>query len=84
MAEQLAAAGWVVEVLLAEDRDRTDSRFFVVGTERADDAESSLLRFPGLIPADCRIARRRLSAEEISGAGLRNHAVRPHRAPAAG
>jgi hypothetical protein len=74
----IAESGWVVEVTLVTD-DRPDSRFFAVGIAHAAEAEEAVLRFPGLWPKDRRIARRRLSAVELSDLGLRADAVRPLR-----
>lgn len=81
--EDIAQWGWVVEVVVTIADHRPESRFFAVGTEKADEAEKAVLRFPGIVPQDRRLARRRLSAIELSGVGLRMQAVRPYRCPSA-
>ena len=78
MTEKLAEHGWVVEVVLIAADCQSDSRFFAVGTEQAAEAESAVLRYPGILPADERAARRRLSAQELLDIGLRTGAVRPY------
>lgn len=78
MALYTAESGWVVEVTMMTG-DRPDSRFFAVGIEHAAEAEEAVLRFPGLLPQDRRIARRRLSSVELSDLELRAEAVRPLR-----
>jgi hypothetical protein len=78
MAGKLAESGWVVEVILAETGHESDSRFFAVGTDQAIEAERDTLRYPGIFPADKRIARRRLSSKELLALGLNAGAVRPY------
>jgi hypothetical protein len=77
MAREFAEYGWIVEVVLTAPDDQPDVRFFAVGTERASEAEYAILRYPGILPSDKRIARRRLSAKEIAGLELKAQAVRP-------
>jgi hypothetical protein len=77
MAREFAEYGWIVEVVLTAPDDQPDARFFAVGTERATEAEYAILRYPGILPTDRRIARRRLSAKEIAGLELKGQAVRP-------
>ncbi len=74
---QLAECGWLVEIYLISER-KSDSRFFAVGTHEAGDAEEAILRHPGIIREDKRIARRRLSNTEIARLRLREDAVRPY------
>jgi hypothetical protein len=74
---EFAECGWIVEVVLTAPDDQPDARFFAVGTERATEAEYAILRYPGILPTDRRTARRRLSANEIAGLGLKAQAVRP-------
>jgi hypothetical protein len=77
MAREFAEYGWIVEVVLTAPDDQPDARFFAVGTEHATEAEYAILRYPGILPSDKRIARRRLSAKEIAGLELKAQAVRP-------
>jgi hypothetical protein len=77
MAREFAEYGWIVEVVLTAPGDQPDARFFAVGTEQATEAEYAILRYPGILPTDKRIARRRLSAKEIAGLELNAQAVRP-------
>ena len=74
---ELANCGWLVEVHLVPERE-SDARFFAVGTHEADDAEEAILRYPGIVREDKRIARRRLSDKEIACLGLRADGVRPY------
>ncbi|RZN13886.1 hypothetical protein CWO90_44015 [Bradyrhizobium sp. Leo121] len=76
-AAELANCGWLVEVHLVGERE-SDPRFFAVGTHDAGEAEEAILRFPGLVREDKRIARRRLTDEEIACLGLRAGGVRPY------
>ena len=76
-ASGLANCGWLVEVHLIPERE-PDPRFFAVGTHDAGEAEEAILRFPGIVREDKRIARRRLSDKEIACLGLRADAVRPY------
>ena len=78
MTERLAEYGWVVEVILFAANRQSDSRFFAVGTEQAIEAESAVLRYPGISPGDTGAARRRLSARELQDIGLKTGAVRPY------
>jgi hypothetical protein len=77
MAREFTECGWIVEVVLMAPDDQPDARFFAVGTEQPNEAEYAILRYPGILPTDKRIARRRLSAKEIAGLGLKARAVRP-------
>jgi len=74
-----AASGWVVEVNLAGADASADPRFFAVGLATAEEATQAVLRYPGMMHEDERIAIRPLSREEIFSLGLRPQAVRPHR-----
>jgi hypothetical protein len=76
---EIAESGWVVEVVLTTPDDQPDSRFFAVGIGPAIEAEEAVLRFPGLMREDRRIARRRLSSAELAALGLGTQAVRPYR-----
>jgi hypothetical protein len=76
---KLAESGWIVEVVLTGGDRNPDPRFFAVGVEQATEAENATLRFPGLVPEDKRIARRRLSESELSDLRLGVQAVRPYR-----
>jgi hypothetical protein len=76
-ASQLANYGWLVEVHLSAERE-ADPRFFAVGTQDGGEAEKAILRYPGLVREDQRIARRRLSDKEIACLGLRQGGVRPY------
>ena len=76
---EFAAAGWVVEVNLAGADTPADPRFFAVGLATAEEATQAVLRYPGIMREDQRIAIRPLSREEIFGLGLMTQAVRPHR-----
>jgi hypothetical protein len=44
---ELAAAGWVVEVVLVIGDRPADRRLFAVGLEKAAEAQEAVLRFPG-------------------------------------
>jgi hypothetical protein len=77
MVREFAEYGWVVEVVLTAPDDHPDAGFFAVGTKRATEAEYAILRYPGILSTDKRIAKRRLSAKEIAGLGLKAQAVRP-------
>jgi len=74
---ELATYGWLVEVHLIGER-ASDPRFFAVGKREAREAEEAILRYPGLVREDKRIARRRLSDKEIACLGLRADGVRPY------
>jgi len=76
---EFAAAGWVVEVNLAGGDTPADPRFFAVGLPTAEEATQAVLRYPGMMREDQRIAIRPLSREEIFSLGLMPQAVRPHR-----
>jgi hypothetical protein len=75
---ELAAAGWVVEVVLVIGDRPPDRRLFAVGLETAAEAREAVLRFPGIVRADERTARRPLSANELSSLRLRTGAVRSY------
>ena len=74
---ELAEIGWLVEVILTAER-QDDRRFFAVAESQISEAEEAILRYPGIFAGDTRIARRRLSHEEIERIGLRKHGVRPY------
>ena len=76
---EVAESGWVIEVILTMANDRPESRFFAVGVALAAEAEEAVLCFPGLLPEDQRIARRRLAPAEFARLELRTGAVRPFR-----
>jgi hypothetical protein len=78
IAQEFAVSGWVVEVLLMPAGHSPDSRFFAVGTPHAAEAAEAVLRYPGLMRSDRRIARRPLSPAELSELRLRTGAVRPY------
>lgn len=75
---EIAQSGWVVEVVVTIADDRPESRFFAVGSRKAAEAEEAVLRFPGIVRQDRRIARRRLSAIELRHLALRAQGVRPY------
>ena len=77
MVTERAKCGWLVEICLIPER-KPDSRFFAVGTHEARDAEEAILRYPGIVQEDKRIARRRLSDTEIARLRLREDGVRPY------
>ena len=76
IVDDFAACGWVVEVIMPEWP--LDRRFFAVGTELAENAEESVLLYPGIFRSDQRIAKRRLSSVKLSYLKLRIAAVRPY------
>ena len=76
MPEEIAEHGWVVDVVLAMD-GQTETVFFAVAESTASEAESAVLRYPGILPGDTRTVRRSLLAVEISNLKLRPGAVRP-------
>jgi hypothetical protein len=78
-AVELATSGWVVEANLAKSGEPPDRRYFAVGLATAEEAVDAVLRYPGMLREDRRLAIRPLSPEEISSFGLRPHAVRPYR-----
>lgn len=78
MTRELAAAGWVVEVVLVIGNRPPDRRLFAVGLEKAAEAREAVLRFPGIVRADERTARRPLSVNELSSLRLRTGAVRSY------
>jgi hypothetical protein len=77
-ASDLATSGWVVQANLADVGEPADLRFFAVGLAAASDAEQAILRYPGMVSEDKRIAIRPLSAMEIHSLGLRPQAVRSY------
>ena len=77
-APGLATSGWVVEVNLAGVGEPADLRFFAVGLAAANDAEQAILRYPGMLSEDNRVAIRPLSPMEIHSLGLRPQAVRSY------
>jgi hypothetical protein len=72
----LAQSGWLVELRLAERE--ADPRFFAVGARGVGDAEEAILRYPGIVREDKRIALRPLSDKEIACLRLRTDSVRPY------
>jgi hypothetical protein len=77
MTEELAVHGWMVEAVLATGR-QTEAVFFAVSANTASEAESAVLRYPGILPSDAITARRVLLAAEISRLELRPGGVRPY------
>jgi hypothetical protein len=77
-ASGLAMSGWVVEANLASVGEPADLRFFAVGLAAASDAEHAILRYPGIVSEDKRVAIRPLSPMEIHSLGLRPQAVRSY------
>jgi hypothetical protein len=73
---ELAEQGWFVEVILTSD-SQNETVFFAVGVNAASDAEVAVLRYPGIQPRDSRIAKRKLSSDEISHLNLWHGGVRP-------
>lgn len=73
---ELAEEGWFVEVILTFD-SRNETVFFAVGVNAASDAEVAVLRYPGIQPGDRRIAKRKLSSDEIAHLKLWRGGVRP-------
>jgi hypothetical protein len=73
---ELAEQGWFVEVILTSD-SQNETVFFAVGVNAASDAEVAVLRYPGIEPRDGRIAKRKLSSEEIAHLKLWRGGVRP-------
>jgi hypothetical protein len=78
IAPKLATSGWVVEANLASVSEPPDLRFFAVGLAAAEEAVQAVLRYPGILREDKRIAIRPLSPDEISNLRLRAQAVRPY------
>jgi hypothetical protein len=76
MTTELAAQGWFVEVILTSD-SQNETVFFAVGVNAASDAEVAVLRYPGIQPMDSRIAKRKLSSDEIAHLKLWRGAARP-------
>ena len=74
---QLAASGWIVVATVAVD-SKTDAVFFAVAAQSAEEAESAILRYPGILPSDVRSVLRPLSLSEISSFKLRLGGVRPY------
>jgi hypothetical protein len=62
---ELAEQGWFVEVILTSD-SQNETVFLAVGVNAASDAEVAVLRYPGIQPRDGRIAKRKLSSDEIA------------------
>jgi hypothetical protein len=77
MTEELAVHGWMVEAVLATG-GQTETVFFAVSENAASEAESAVLRYPGILPSDARTARRVLLAAEILRLKLRPGGVRPY------
>ena len=79
VAPGFAISGWVVEVVMVMANDRPpERRFFAVAMQAAAGALGpAVLRYPGLLETDKRIARRPLSLSELFDLRLRTEAVRP-------
>lgn len=77
-AAEFAKAGWLVEVILVIGNKSPERRFFAVGVGNAAEAEAALLRYPGILHEDQRIARRVLALRELSDLRLRIEAIRPY------
>ena len=73
----VAEHGWVVEAVL-EIGSETETVFFAVAENTASEAERAVLRYPGILPSDVRVARQVLLAAEISALKLRPGGVRPY------
>ena|ERR1700722_9809313 len=73
---EFAEQGWFVEVILTSD-PQNERVFFAVGVNAASDAEAAVLRYPGIQPRDGRIAKRKLSSDEIAHLKLWRGGVRP-------
>lgn len=73
----LARAGWIVEVRV-QTATSFESRLFAVGISSAIQAETDVLRVPGLLHSDQRIAKQPLSINEIEALRLREGGVRPY------
>jgi hypothetical protein len=73
---EFAEQGWFVEVILTSD-SQNETVFFAVGVNAASDAEVAVLRYPGIQPGDGRIAKRKLSSDEIAHLKLGRGGVRP-------
>jgi hypothetical protein len=73
---ELAEEGWFVEVILTSDL-QNETVFFAVGVNAASYAEVAVLRYPGILPRDGRIAKRKLSSDEIAHLKLWRGGVRP-------
>ena len=73
---ELAEQGWFVEVILTSD-SQNETVFFAVGVNAASDAEVAVLRYPGIQLRDGRIAKRKLSSDEIAHLKLWRGAARP-------
>jgi hypothetical protein len=69
-ADDLAAAGWLVELVL-EFADREVEH-------RAVDAEEAVLRYPGITRNDPRYARRPLTSVELEHLVLNPGTIRPY------
>jgi len=76
MPGEIAEHGWVVDVVLAMD-GQTETVFFAVAEHTASEAESAVLRYPGILPSDARTGRRGPLAVEISNLKLKPGGVRP-------
>ncbi len=78
VAPEFAMSGWIVQADLADAGKPPDRRFFAVGVATAVEAVEAVLRYPGLMREDPRIALRPLTPEEIARLRLRTEAVRPY------
>jgi hypothetical protein len=77
-ADDLAAAGWLVELVLEFADREVEHRYFAVGLERAVDAEEAVLRYPGITRNDPRYARRPLTSVELEHLVLNPGTIRPY------
>jgi hypothetical protein len=78
VAQEFTVSGWLVEVVLMPARHSPDRRFFAIRTLHAAEAAEAVLRYPGLMRSDQRIARRPLSPAELSELRLSTDAVRAY------
>jgi hypothetical protein len=78
MTREIAEQGWLVEVVLTSPNSQAEAVFFAVAELTATEAENAVLRYPGILPSDTRIARRGLLAAEISSLRLRPGGARPY------
>ena len=77
-ASEFARCGWVVEVVLIDFGEAGERTFFAVGVEQPEASEEAVLRYPGITPADRRVAKRLLSSKELAALRLRTGAIRPY------
>ena len=75
-AAKFAKQGWVIEVILTS-KSYNEIVLFAVDEEAAADAEIAVLRYPGIQVADSRIAKRKLTCNEIEYLKLGRGGTRP-------